>query len=243
MTYNMRRVQQKLSNYPDFKILSHTVFPEQILRRYLEYANKMQADLTNWNFVTGKREDIYSIANSYFVNVLEDSTAQGGFLHSEYFILVDKEGRIRARNDDNGNNIGVYDGTNDHEVGLLIDDIKVLMAEYNLAKKTRMNKKDKFYIPLIVILSIIIPIVVAALMFLPDSLRLSFEVQIYDLYHFSCSPKWFNSFLLFVGFVWIKNKRLLFISVLMVIYISAIFLVSYIISKLSNFSTTFGGEG
>ena len=67
--------------------------------------------------------------------------AQGGFLHSEYFILVDKEGRIRARNDDNGNNIGVYDGTNDHALGFLIDDIKVLMAEYNLAKKIRMNKK------------------------------------------------------------------------------------------------------
>ena len=124
MTYNMRRVQQKLSNYPDFKILSHTVFPEhdtpQVL---LEYANKMQADLTNWNFVTGKREDIYSIAililSMYWkiVQLREVSS----FRH---FILVDKEGRIRARNDDNGNNIGVYDGTNDHEVGLLIDDIK-----------------------------------------------------------------------------------------------------------------------
>ena len=101
----------------------------------------MQVDLTNWNFVTGKREEIYSIANYYFVNVLEDSTAQGGFLHSEYFILVDKEGRIRARNDDNGNNIGVYDGTDDYQVGLLIDDIKVLMAEYNLAKKNKNESK------------------------------------------------------------------------------------------------------
>ena len=80
---------------------------------------------------------------------MEDSTAQGGFLHSEYFVLVDKEGRIRARDDDNGNNIGVYDGTDDYEVGLLIDDIKVLMAEYNLAKKDKMNQNDKFYIPLI----------------------------------------------------------------------------------------------
>ena len=91
--------------------------------------------------VSGKREEIYSIANYYFVNVLEDSTAQGGFLHSEYFILVDKEGRIRARNDDNGNNIGVYDGTDDYQVGLLIDDIKVLMAEYNLAKKNKNESK------------------------------------------------------------------------------------------------------
>ena len=142
MTYNMRRVQQKTAQYPNFKILSHTVFPEYDTPEVLlEYANKMEADLSNWNFVTGNREDIYSIANSYFVNVMEDSTAQGGFLHSEYFVLVDKEGSIRARDDDNGNNIGVYDGTDDYEVGLLIDDIKVLMAEYNLAKKDKDESK------------------------------------------------------------------------------------------------------
>jgi protein SCO1/2 len=101
----------------------------------------MEADLSNWNFVTGDRNAIYSIASSYFVNVMEDSTAEGGFLHSEYFVLVDKEGRIRAREDDNGNNIGVYDGTSDYEVDLLIDDIKVLMAEYNLAKKDKNESK------------------------------------------------------------------------------------------------------
>jgi protein SCO1/2 len=72
---------------------------------------------------------------------MEDSTAVGGFLHSEYFVLIDKEGRIRAREDDIGNNIGVYDGTSDYEVDLLIDDIKVLMAEYNLAKKDKDESK------------------------------------------------------------------------------------------------------
>ena len=78
MTYNMRRVQQKMSNYPNFKILSHSVFPEfDTPNVLLEYANKMQVDLTNWNFVTGKGKEIYSIANYYFVNVLEDSTAPG----------------------------------------------------------------------------------------------------------------------------------------------------------------------
>ena len=59
------------------------------------------------------------------------------FLHSEYFVLIDKEGRIRSREDDNGNIMGVYDGTSEYEVGLLIDDIKVLMAEYYLAKKEK----------------------------------------------------------------------------------------------------------
>lgn len=136
MTYNMRRIQQKMTSFPQFKIISHSVFPEydspEIL---LAYAKDMEADLTNWNFVTGKREAIYNIAKYYFVSAMQDDSAPGGFLHSEYFVLVDKEGRIRAREDDNGNNIGVYDGTSDYEIDLLIDDIKVLMAEYNLATK------------------------------------------------------------------------------------------------------------
>ena len=138
MTFQMRRVQQKFEEYPNFMILSHTVNPAydspEVL---LEYAENMQADLQNWNFVTGTKESIYSMAPSYFVNAMEDGEAPGGFLHSEYFVLVDKEGRIRSREDDNGNIIGVYDGTDVYEVGLLIDDIKVLMAEYNLAKKDK----------------------------------------------------------------------------------------------------------
>ena len=66
MTYNMRRVQQKMEQYPNFMILSHTVFPEYDTPEVLlEYANKMETDLSNWNFVTGNREDIYSIANLF----------------------------------------------------------------------------------------------------------------------------------------------------------------------------------
>ena len=45
MTYQMSRIQQKMKNYPNFKLLSHTVNPEydspQVL---LEYANEMQVD-------------------------------------------------------------------------------------------------------------------------------------------------------------------------------------------------------
>ena len=71
---------------------------------------------------------------------MEDSLAPGGFLHSEYFVLIDKEGRIRSRKDDDGNILGVYNGTSPYEVGLLIDDIKVLMAEYSLSKKDKNEK-------------------------------------------------------------------------------------------------------
>lgn len=142
MTFNMRRIQQKMAQYPNFKILSHSVFPENDTPEVLlDYAIRMEVDLSNWNFVTGNRQAIYAMAPYYFVNVMEDSGAEGGFLHSEYFVLIDKEGRVRAREDDNGNNIGVYNGTSDYEVGLLIDDIKVLMAEYKLAKKDKNESK------------------------------------------------------------------------------------------------------
>jgi protein SCO1/2 len=146
MTHQMRRIQQKTATLPgfkgNFKILSHTVNPQydtpEIL---LEYSTNMEADLSNWDFVTGHKDSIYAMAPYYFVNAMEDSLAEGGFLHSEFFVIVDKQGRIRARDDDEGNNIGVYDGTSEYEVGLLIDDLKILIAEYNSAKKDKSEQK------------------------------------------------------------------------------------------------------
>lgn len=140
MTGNMKRLQDDFEKFDDFALLSYTVNPEQdtveTLRRY---ADERGADTRNWNFVTGKREDIYKLAESYFVNVSPDSIAPGGFLHSEYFILVDKEGKIRCRTEDNGNIKAVYDGTSEADMRELTDDIKVLIAEYNLALKKNKN--------------------------------------------------------------------------------------------------------
>jgi protein SCO1/2 len=66
---------------------------------------------------------------------MEDDSAPGGFLHTEYFVLVDKEGYLRSREDEQGNIIGVYDGTSAPAIRDLIDDIKLLIAEYNLELK------------------------------------------------------------------------------------------------------------
>ena len=136
MIKNMAYVQKKLSVYPGIKFLSHTVDPaNDTPERMLSYVKKMSSkniiiDLNNWDFITGKKDDLYEIAKSYFVNVSPDSLAPGGFLHSEYFVLIDKEGRVRSGIDKNNNVLGVYDGTNDSQMKDLINDIKVLLAEY-----------------------------------------------------------------------------------------------------------------
>ena len=133
MTNNLVKVQRAFKGVENFALVSHTVNPgydrEDVLK---EYAAKMHADTTNWHFLTGTKEAIYNTAfHGYFANAGEDELAPGGFLHSEYFILVDGLGRVRSGYDKQGNVKGVYEGTNDQDVLQLINDIKKLLKEKN----------------------------------------------------------------------------------------------------------------
>ena len=145
MTRNMSYLQDKLSVYPNIRFLSHTVDPyndtPEKLRNYVRLMQQknVSIDLTNWDFVTGEKDKLYESAANYFVNASVDSLAPGGFLHSEYFILIDKQGRVRSGIDINGNVVGAYDGTNEVQMKDLINDINVLMAEY---KRPLKDAKD-----------------------------------------------------------------------------------------------------
>ena len=136
MTRNMSYLQDKLSVFPNIRFLSHTVDPDNDTPKKLRsYVSLMQQkniniNLSNWDFVTGDKDKLYQSAADYFVNASVDSLAPGGFLHSEYFILIDKQGRVRSGIDKNGNAVGAYDGTNEVQMKDLINDINVLMAEY-----------------------------------------------------------------------------------------------------------------
>ena len=142
MINKMKYVQEKLSAYPNIKFLSHTVDPENDSpEKLLEYAISMQADLTNWNFVTGEKQEIYTIAASYLVSAgKEDENIPGGFFHSEKFILIDKEGKVRSGIDINGNPYGNYNSRNDADIKTLIKDIRVLMAEYKQKENQNENQ-------------------------------------------------------------------------------------------------------
>jgi protein SCO1/2 len=143
MTANLMKIQDRFAHYDDFMILSHTVDPTRDTPEKLkEYADDRKIDSKNWHFLTGEKDSLYSVAFDYLSSAMEDSLAAGGFLHTEYFVLVDKEGILRSREDDNGNIIGVYDGTDGHQMRDLTDDIKVLIAEYQLALKKNNKAED-----------------------------------------------------------------------------------------------------
>lgn len=115
----------------DFKLVSFTVDPDRDSPEILKaFGERLGADDNRWKFLTGNRDSIYSIGmKGFFVNAMEDSAADGGFLHSDMMLLIDRDKHIR----------GIYEGTSLKDVKRLIDEIKVLIAEYNSAHKENLN--------------------------------------------------------------------------------------------------------
>jgi len=122
MTMNMFKVGEEMKGREDFVILSHTVFPQNDSAEVLlKYAQDYQATDLPWQFLTGSKDSIYKLARqSYFVVTDEPDTNGPDFIHTQNFVLVDKEHRLR----------GFYDGTNQKEIERLLGDINTLTKSY-----------------------------------------------------------------------------------------------------------------
>lgn len=148
MNANMRRIYDKFKEEKDFLIVSHTCMPEVDSVPLLKaYAKKMingtlirkddgsyklvsqSADSstpvsnTNWRFVTGDKTELYKMARQGYMidNGKPDSTQrmEDQFIHTQFFALVDRYGRVRA----------IYDGLVEEEIQKLIKDIPGLLKE------------------------------------------------------------------------------------------------------------------
>ena len=108
-----------------------------------------------------------------------------------------------------------------------------------------MKKQDNIFIPIIIGLSVVIPLAVAALMYLPDFLYVDVGQKLKFLPMAHAILNGVTAVLLIVGFVLIRNKnsRLHKLSMLTAFILSSVFLVSYVISKLANDPVPFGGHG
>ena len=97
-----------------------------------------------------------------------------------------------------------------------------------------MKKKDSVFIPVIISLSIIIPIAVAALMIFSNYLHINTENDFSYLPLFHAILNGTTAILLFCGFVLIKNKKSKLHKYCMIsaFVLSSVFLLSYVFSKL-----------
>ncbi|MGF1534454.1 MAG: SCO family protein [Bernardetiaceae bacterium] len=124
------RVQELCKKYDDLRIVSYTIDPEfDTPERMKTYAQRYEADHNKWWFLTGQKDVIYNQAVcGYFVTL---SSKEGSLDdHTDRFILVDKEGRIRGTNSKEGNARPSYRGTARDEVERLIAEIQILYKEY-----------------------------------------------------------------------------------------------------------------
>ena len=122
MKKQMVKVYNEFKGNPQVMIVSHTIDPDHDTPKVLnQFAKDLGVSGNQWEFLTGPKEKIYEIGQkSYMSTAKQDSTAEGGYIHSGAFILVDKDRHVR----------GMYDGTTEEGTKKLVADMKVLLEEY-----------------------------------------------------------------------------------------------------------------
>jgi protein SCO1/2 len=121
MSRNMIEVQKAFLNNPKVMLLSHSVTPDidsvPVLKKY---AIKHGVADSKWNLVTGDKKEIYTMARkSYLAVKLGKPDELYDMVHTENFVLVDSQRRVR----------GFYDGTKKEEIQKLIADINWLLED------------------------------------------------------------------------------------------------------------------
>ena len=98
MTENMGYIQEKIKNDSDVLLLSFSVTPEiDSVEQLKKYALEKNVIDSKWNLVTGNKKDIYNLARtSYLVAKTNGDGGKYDMIHTENFVLVDKEKRIRG---------------------------------------------------------------------------------------------------------------------------------------------------
>lgn len=119
MKQQMLRVYEKYKGNDRILLLSHSISREDSVPVLKSYAKKINIETSKWHLVTGNWNEIEQMAKKYFVGIQEDPNEPGGYLHNGYFVLIDKQKRIR----------GAYDGTDPKDVDKLLVAIDILLDE------------------------------------------------------------------------------------------------------------------
>lgn len=122
MTASMSNLQKEFLKDDAVLLLSHTVTPDvdsvPVLKKY---AIDKGVISSKWHLVTGNRKEIYDLGRkSYYVEEdLGAKKTEDDFLHTENFVLIDKNRHIR----------GIYNSLDENSMKLLIEDVKTLKRE------------------------------------------------------------------------------------------------------------------
>ena len=124
MNNNLKNVYEQYKGNGEVQFISHTSMPEidsvPVLKRY---ADSLGVDVKQWIFLTGRKDSLYQMARRSYL--LDDPTnnvtnIDDQFIHTQFWALVDKQGRVRAQ---------IYDGLKKEDIKKLTKQIDVLLDE------------------------------------------------------------------------------------------------------------------
>ena len=124
MNKNMKEIYDEFQAEPDFLILSHTCDPEtDSVPKLKKYSDSMQVNSRKWVMVAGRKDSLYQMARAaYLLDDPKNSVQkiEDQFIHTQFFALVDKDGKVRSQ---------IYDGLKKDEIEKLKKDIRELLQE------------------------------------------------------------------------------------------------------------------
>jgi protein SCO1/2 len=127
MNKQMERVFSVLSRNKNLKIFSYTIDPNRDdLQKLKLYADKHDADLSQWYFLRANLDSLIQFANVSLRISADSAILNGDIPHTERFVLVDWNRNIR----------GYYNGTDSTSINTMMSHIVLLMSE-----KDRMDRK------------------------------------------------------------------------------------------------------
>jgi protein SCO1 len=122
MAVSMNDLQKEFLNDIDVLLVSHSVTPAKdsvpVLKKY---AVAKEVNYNKWKLLTGNKDEIYNLGRKfYFVEEdLGENSDTTVFLHTENFVLIDKNRHIR----------GIYNSLDPSNMTALKSDIKELKNE------------------------------------------------------------------------------------------------------------------
>jgi protein SCO1/2 len=143
MTKNMRKMQASFANHKTgrtivdstiVQFITFTVDPAYDSVKVLkDYADRFGVNHDNWWFLTGSKKDLYNFAFDEMKIAIAEKDIDTAFVHTQKFILLDKNYIIRGPADPSK---AYYDGLDSSSLRDLARDIGLLMLEKDKKEKS-----------------------------------------------------------------------------------------------------------
>ena len=121
LSHHLASLQYEFADQPDLKLVTFTLDPVNDTPQVMaEYARRFHADPSRWLFLTGHDEKaMHELVEKGFLQSVQAATDNAPIIHSTYFVVVDRAGRMRS----------FHDGLDRNSRAALIAAVKALLAE------------------------------------------------------------------------------------------------------------------